>query len=203
MRHRQEAVLFPRRYRLKNGKRIVVWWYYVTTDGGKRLRFSLATSSRTEARYLLDQKIKGGKLIPIKPTIVRLEDFARDFWIWDRCTYIKGRLLRGERISRRWAQQCRGYLEHHILPALGSSALTDIGVGQIERFLFALKEQKGLSKAETKTCLFPYHARPWSIRSGEPADGAAHFSSGSVEISRLNMFQPENQKLLFPVTEGP
>jgi hypothetical protein len=60
MRHRQEAVLFPRRYRLKNGKRIVVWWYYVTTDGGKRLRFSLATSSRTEARYLLDQKIKGG-----------------------------------------------------------------------------------------------------------------------------------------------
>ena len=28
-------------------------------------------------------------------------------------------------------------------------------------------------------------------------------NTGSVDISRLNMFQPENQKLLFPVSEGP
>ena len=28
-------------------------------------------------------------------------------------------------------------------------------------------------------------------------------NTGSVDISRLNMFLPENQKLLFPVTEGP
>jgi ribose transport system substrate-binding protein len=28
-------------------------------------------------------------------------------------------------------------------------------------------------------------------------------NTGSVDISRINMFQPENQKLLFPVAEGP
>ena len=28
-------------------------------------------------------------------------------------------------------------------------------------------------------------------------------NTGSVDISRANMFQPENQKLLFPVAEGP
>ena len=28
-------------------------------------------------------------------------------------------------------------------------------------------------------------------------------NTGSVDISRVNMFQPENQKLLFPVAEGP
>ena len=32
---------------------------------------------------------------------------------------------------------------------------------------------------------------------------ARFINTGSVDISRLNMFQPENQKLLFPVTEGP
>ena len=31
---------------------------------------------------------------------------------------------------------------------------------------------------------------------------ARFINTGSVDISRLNMFQPENQKLLFPVTEG-
>ncbi len=31
---------------------------------------------------------------------------------------------------------------------------------------------------------------------------AKFINTGSVDISRLNMFQPENQKLLFPVTEG-
>ena len=28
-------------------------------------------------------------------------------------------------------------------------------------------------------------------------------NTGSIDISRANMFQPENQKLLFPVAEGP
>jgi ribose transport system substrate-binding protein len=28
-------------------------------------------------------------------------------------------------------------------------------------------------------------------------------NTGSVDISRSSMFQPENQKLLFPVAEGP
>ena len=27
-------------------------------------------------------------------------------------------------------------------------------------------------------------------------------NTGSIDISRLNMFQPENQKLLFPVAKG-
>jgi ribose transport system substrate-binding protein len=32
---------------------------------------------------------------------------------------------------------------------------------------------------------------------------ARFINTGSVDISHANMFQPENQKLLFPVTEGP
>jgi ribose transport system substrate-binding protein len=31
---------------------------------------------------------------------------------------------------------------------------------------------------------------------------ARFINTGSIDISRYNMFQPENQKLLFPVTEG-
>lgn len=107
MRHRQEAVLFPRRYTLKNGNRVVVWWYSVTTPTGQRVRFTLATNSKTKARYLLDRKTKSGELIPVKQPVLRLQEFARDFWVWDRCNYIKGRLMRRERISRGWACQGR------------------------------------------------------------------------------------------------
>jgi hypothetical protein len=88
MRHRQEAVLFPRLYALKDGNRVVVWWYYVTTPTGQRVRFILATHSKTKARYLLDQKIKSGEFIPVKQPVLRLQEFAEAFWVWDRCNYI-------------------------------------------------------------------------------------------------------------------
>ena len=31
----------------------------------------------------------------------------------------------------------------------------------------------------------------------------SYINTGSIDISRANMFQPENQKLLFPVSEEP
>ena len=92
-------------FSLKNGRSSVVWWYYFTAEDGRRLRFNLAAGSKTRARYLLDQKIRSGELVPDRQAVLRLEDFTRDFWVWDRCHYVKGRLLRGERISRRWARQ--------------------------------------------------------------------------------------------------
>ena len=125
MNRRQPAVLFSRTYKRKSGKKSVVWWHYISDQHGRRQRFSLSTSSKTEARALLSERTRAGELVPqrIRPT--RLAGFARDFWDWERSPYIRQKRLRGDRISRHWARQNSGYLENHVLPALGKRPLHD------------------------------------------------------------------------------
>lgn len=76
MNPKQPAVLFSRTYALKNGKNTLIWWYYVTDRYGKRHRYSLHTSSKTNARALLYEKIKSGDLWLAKGSSIRLQDFA-------------------------------------------------------------------------------------------------------------------------------
>ena len=101
MNHRQSAVLFKRPYALKDGTKTAVYWYYVIGPDGRRQRFSLGTTSKTEARYLLTQKIREGTLIPNRKQAPSFGEFTKDFWIWDLCVHVKGHLIRGERISQK------------------------------------------------------------------------------------------------------
>jgi integrase len=145
MSRRQTAVPYPRAYTDKKGKKYSVWWYYVTDDAGKRHRFSLGTKLKTEARYLLDQKIKSDDLMTVKSKAVSLSIYAESFWTWDKCTYVRRKKVRGDRISQRWVVQNRGYLRNHILPFLGLKPLHTITPAQIEDFLAFLKDRKELS----------------------------------------------------------
>ncbi|KPJ86041.1 MAG: hypothetical protein AMS17_13725 [Spirochaetes bacterium DG_61] len=153
MNRKQPAVLFSRTYTTKDGKKSVVYWYYVTDEHGRRLRFSLGTSSKTEAHALLLERIRTSTLLPQRIRATRFDAFTEHFWGWDRCTYLKWKRLRGDRISRHWALQNRGYLENHLLPAFGKRRLSEISVNVVERFLIDLKEQKGLSHKSINSIL--------------------------------------------------
>jgi hypothetical protein len=85
--------------------------------------------------------------------LVRLRDFAADFWFWDKSDYIRSKLLRGDRISRYWAFQNGQYVKNHILPALGEAPLASITVSRLEAFLIELKEKKGLSNKSVNQIL--------------------------------------------------
>lgn len=153
MSRRQTAVLYPRSYTDKKGKKYAIWWYYVTDENGKRHRFSLGTKLKTEARFLLDQKIKSDSLMRVNRKAVSFSTFTENFWTWDKCTYVRRKKARGDQISQRWVAQNRGYLRNHILPFIGTKALHVITAAQLEDFLAYLKEKKQLSNKSVNNIL--------------------------------------------------
>ena len=64
MNKKQPAILFFRTYTIKDGKKSIVYWYYVIDEHGRSQRFSSGTSSKTETRALLLERIRTGTLNP-------------------------------------------------------------------------------------------------------------------------------------------
>ena len=115
---RQPAVLVSRNYVLKNGRMKTVLWHYLTDRHGKSHRYSMGTSSKSEAKTLLYVKVKAGDLQPARGSSVRLQEFTCKQWDWDRGIYIPRKRLRGEcppisqpepRISGEPCSACAGY----------------------------------------------------------------------------------------------
>ena len=66
--------------------------------------------------------------------------YATDWWIWDRCPYVKKKIARGATISRGYCDINRRNLERYIIPFFGKIKLSKIAPGLIEDFLMGLKE---------------------------------------------------------------
>jgi len=60
------------------------------------------------------------------------EKYSKDWWIWERCPYVKGKLARGMSISRRYADKSRRNLEKDLILHFGVRKLTDIRPTDIE-----------------------------------------------------------------------
>ena len=61
-----------------------------------------------------------GELLPIKRQT--FEAYVRDWWIWERCPYIRSRLARGGKISRLYADSQRQRLVKYLLPKFGKKS---------------------------------------------------------------------------------
>ena len=137
MRQKEPYTLFPRK--AKNGKDV---WYYRTYDsnGTRTTAKTTGQTSKTAARVYVTELLKKGALIPRQdPTF---KDYVADWWMWDRCRYVRGKRARGDRISRTYVQSCRGYLDHHILPYLGKFRISTIKPRTIEDWLMGLRKKK-------------------------------------------------------------
>jgi hypothetical protein len=69
--------------------------------------------------------------------------YAEDWWIWDKCSYIKGKMIRGGEISRSYADLMRAYQENHILPYFKNIKLQKISTRLIEKWLIMLSKKPG------------------------------------------------------------
>ena len=117
------------------------WIYYVQfyDDTWKRLTGkSTGQTSKAAAEAWAYEQLKNGRVITKKN--ITFGQYARDWWIWDRCLYIRSRLACGTNISRGYADSMRTYLEQHILPCFGSTRLQKITPEMIERWLMDFKE---------------------------------------------------------------
>jgi len=99
----------------KNGKYIYYVQFY--DEYGNRLtaRSTGQTSKAAAENWSYEQLRKG---IITTDKNITFGRFAKDWWIWDICPYVKGRRARGSNISRTYIDSMRRILDVHILPYL-------------------------------------------------------------------------------------
>lgn len=130
-------------YSVKTKKGIKVWYYRTHDKNGKRTSGRCTgQTSKTLARRYCDQLMMAKELIP-QPKSPTLAEWSkeRQWWVWEKCSYIKGRLARSEAdkpgISHRYADEALRILKDKILPAHGKKRLEAIAPEDCEKLLFS------------------------------------------------------------------
>lgn len=129
-------------YQRKNG-----YWYYWTYDKyGRKFQRSCHTKQKTKAKIIACERAKEGRLIDVRKRVPYniFSEFTADFYIYDLCPYIQGRLARGYNYSQKQAKTNRFYLENYILPRFGKMVLESITISDINRWLIELPARAGI-----------------------------------------------------------
>lgn len=135
---------------LQSGKKI--FYYHAYDESGNRLPGrSTGQTTKTAATAYCMELYKAGRLIPDRDPLFK--EYAENWWIMDKCDYIKGQTARGFTISRTYAYVQRLNLERHILPTFGNIKINSITSGKIEKWLFSLSEEKKLSNKTANNSL--------------------------------------------------
>ena len=142
MRYREPFTLYKRK--IGHGKAVFYYRFY-DSEGLRTGGRSTGQINKALARRYVVGLIKEGRLDPAKEVL--FDDYAKDWWLWDRCSYLKSQRMRGKDLSRRYADIQRSYLALHILPAFKEMKLASIKPAHIERWLRDLKETGKLSNS--------------------------------------------------------
>jgi integrase len=131
-RDREEYKLLPRK--TQDGR--TVWYVRYYDRAGHRVKKSTGKEKRGEAREVARQILQSGP-----GSSMRLAEFAKDFFLWGACTWIRRQHAKGRDFGEYQARQRRGHLDRHILPAFGARRLSEITGPAIERWLLTLELQ--------------------------------------------------------------
>jgi len=149
MRYRKPFTVFPKKTKIKK----VIFYYRVFDEFGKLIvQKSTGQTTRTAAEAFCFKLLKENLLIPVISKDILFKEFAANWWIYDKCDYIKSRLVRDFTFSRMHANIKRMILKKHILPVFGNYKLSVITEKMIETWLFKLKNQ-GLENSTVNNCL--------------------------------------------------
>ncbi len=148
MRLRETFTLYERK--LKSGKR--VFYYQIYDDDGNRIcGHSTGKRTKTAARNYCNQLLREGRLMPQTREIPTFDIFAKGWWEWDTCPYLKKRRGRRE-ITKSYAKSAWRRLHNHILPYFGKKRLDRITEYNIDTWLTSYAE-KGFSNNAANTFL--------------------------------------------------
>jgi integrase len=126
----------------KKGK--PVYYYRTYSEDGKRTSGrSTGQITKTAADTFVADLIKKHKL-QIKGEIT-FGRFAENWFVWDKCLYVKGRLARGT-ISHGYVDAKRSYLENHLIPTFKDVKLSKIDSVMIEKWFLGLTKEKSAKK---------------------------------------------------------
>jgi integrase len=123
----------------KKGKYVYYVRFYDET-GNRLPGRSTGLSYKSAAESWAYEQLKSGAVIVQKN--ITFGKYAQNWWLWDKCDYIKGKLARGSSLSRTYADSMRSYLENHILPTFKDIKLQKINPAMIETWLMGLREKE-------------------------------------------------------------
>ncbi|WP_168203298.1 tyrosine-type recombinase/integrase [Oceanispirochaeta crateris] len=134
MRYREPFTVYPRK--MRSGK--VIWYYQTYDDSGKRTSaYSTGQTSKSAARHICQKLLREGKLLPDTVGRITFRDYAKNWWDWDKCEYLKYKRTR-RNISKSYASTGRLILKNHIMPYFKDMRLADIRIYDIEQWLQSL-----------------------------------------------------------------
>ncbi len=145
-----EAVM-KRRYPftlVKRRKKTCDVWYYRLWDAdGVRREYSTGETSKAKALAIVSELAKTGGLLPERMASKDMSfgAYSVDWWIWDKCPYVQGELLRGKKIGKRHVHNSRSALDRYVLPTFGKVKLKSITRLMVERWHRSLVTGKNLS----------------------------------------------------------
>ena len=134
VRYREPFTVYPRK--MSSGK--VIWYYQTYDDSGKRTSaYSTGQTTKSAARHICQKLLREEKLLPDRGGRIKFGVYAKDWWDWDRCEYLKYKRSR-RNISKSYANTGRLILKCHIMPYFKDMRMEDISVNDIETWLQSL-----------------------------------------------------------------
>ena len=129
---------------MKSGK--VIWYYQTYDENGHRTNaLSTGQITKSAARAICRKLQREDKLIPTRGSQMLFRDYAKDWWDWDKCEFLKFKKSRRS-ISRSYADAGMTIMKKHILPYFGSTRLEDITPHIVELWLQKMVDN-GLSRS--------------------------------------------------------
>jgi integrase len=122
----------------KNTKHIYYVQFY-DDDGNRLTARSTGQTSKAAAETWSYEQLKRGLIATQKN--ITFGKYAENWWIWDKCEYVKGKIARGGELSMAYVDLMRAYLVNHILPCFNNKKLQKINTRIIENWIMILREK--------------------------------------------------------------
>lgn len=118
---------------IKRGK---VWYYKLP---GERTYHSTGKTAQGHAENFAHEKsIEGARA-----KNPRLIEYARDFYVWGRCPWIRRQIAKGKSVTERQAQAKRAYLVKWAFPRFGTMRMEELDPVMVEDWLITLPLANG------------------------------------------------------------
>jgi integrase len=173
-----EFGIFPRRSR-----GTVYYYYWIYEANGKRKYRSTGKLTYNDALKVCRSLQIKGQLY--KATSYTFDTFTRDFFIYEKCPYIRGKLLRGFSYGRTWAKKQRTLLENIIMPQFKEIDIRNISSSTIDDFVMKIRQSnhgvKTVNHILTAIKTIFGHAMQNGFIETNPAEGIRPFKNTAKE----------------------
>ena len=142
-------------YTRKNSKGRKIWYFRVWDDR-RHIRVARTTgctsfekAKKYAYEFMADPEKMNDMLHIEKPKVLTFKEYAKDWWIWDKCPYVLARRNRGTEkhpgIKKSYAGNCRMWTTSRLIPFFGKYTMDSITPELIEKFFGLLKNKYKLS----------------------------------------------------------